>query len=100
VGLPALAPEVSGWWAAASAAVQLHPLVRAYLDRARPAAHRGVTLLVVAHTDGEAARLARDAHVLSDALAQASQGAVCEALFLSPPQWRARLADVDATADG
>jgi hypothetical protein len=100
VGLPALAPEVSGWWAAASAAVHLHPLVRAYLDRARPAAHRGVTLLVVAHTDGEAARLARDAHVVSDALAQASQGAVCEALFLSPAQWRARLADVDATADG
>jgi hypothetical protein len=55
---------------------------------------------VVAHTDGEAARLARDAHMLSDALAQASEGAVCEALFLSPPQWRARLADVDATADG
>jgi len=100
VPLPPVPPEVADWWTTASAALQFHPLVRAYLDRARPAAHRGVTLLVVAHTDGEAARLARDAHLLSDALARVSEGVICEALFLSPQQWQSRLADVDATAEG
>jgi hypothetical protein len=101
VPLPALDAEVAGWWAAASAtaAGRLHPLVRAYLERARPAVRSEVTLLLVAHTDGEAARLARDASVLSDAVAEASAGAVCEVLVLSPQQWRARHADVDGAAD-
>jgi hypothetical protein len=100
VPLPPVDAEVAAWWGAAStaAASALHPLARAYLERARPAVRSTVTLLVVAHTDGEAARLAREAHVLSAALAEASAGAVCEALVLSPQQWRARSADVEAPA--
>jgi hypothetical protein len=102
VPLPPVDAEVAAWWGAASmaAAAALHPLARAYLERARPAVRSTVTLLVVAHTDGEAARLAREAHVLSAALAEASAGAVCEALVLSPQQWRARSADVEAPAAG
>ena len=72
-----------------------HPLVRAYLQRVRPACRTGVTLLVVAHSDGESVRLAREAHLLSDAAARASAGAVCEVLVLSPQQWRARAADLE-----
>jgi hypothetical protein len=100
VPLPALDAELAGWWGAASAAAagRLHPLVRAYLERARPAVRSDVTLLLVAHTDGEAARLARDAGVLSDAVAEASAGAMCEVLVLSPQQWRARAADVEGAA--
>ncbi len=100
VEVPSLPPDEAVWWAATLAEVlpALHPLVRAYLERARPAVRSDVTLLLVAHTDGEAARLAREAHVLSAALAAASAGAVCEALVLSPQQWRARSADVEAPA--
>jgi alpha-glucuronidase len=98
---PPVSDEVAGWWraAVAEASAGLHPLARAYLERARPACHTGVTALVVAHTDGEAVRLARDAHVLADALARASAGAACEVLVLSPQQWRARQDDV-RRADG
>ncbi len=96
LALPPVDADVRGWWevAAAEAAAVLHPLARAYLERARPAGRGGVTLLVVAHTDGEAARLARETPVLSAAVARASAGAVCEVLVLSPPQWRARSADL------
>jgi hypothetical protein len=92
--------ELTHWWeaAVAQAAPELHPLARAYLARARPALHSDVTALVVAHTDGEAARLARDAHLLADALARASDGRACEVLVLSPAQWRARQDDVRAQA--
>ena len=95
--VPPLDPETERWWAAATAAAApgMHPLARAYLGRARPAARRTVTVIAVAHTDGEAARLTRDAHLLSDAMAHASGGAVCEVLVLSPQQWRARSADVE-----
>ncbi len=94
----ALAPEAAGWWAAVLRELlpAWHPLVRAYLERARPACRAGVTLLVVAHSDGESVRLGREAHLLSDAIARASDGAVCEVLVLSPQQWRAREADVAA----
>jgi hypothetical protein len=87
--LPPVGTDVLAWWEAAASEVsaQLHPLARAYLERARPAAHSAVTLLVVADTDGESVRLGREAHVLSGALAHASGGAVCEVLVLSPQQW-------------
>ncbi len=94
--VPNAGAEVGAWWAAVLAE-QLptwHPLVRAYLERARPAARSGVTLLVVAHSDGEGARLGREAHVLSEAAARASGGEVCEVLVLSPQQWKARAGDV------
>lgn len=96
--LPALDADASAWWDAAFREVlpAWHPLVRAYLERARPACRTGVTLLLVAHSDGESLRLGREAHVLSDAVARASGGAICEVLVLSPQQWRARAADLDA----
>jgi hypothetical protein len=92
--------ELTGWWevAVAEVAPQLHPLARAYLARTRPALHADVTALAVAHTDGEATRLARDAHLLADALARASGGRACEVLVLSPAQWRARQDDVHSEA--
>ena len=99
LAFPPLGEHESAWWAAAveEQAPLWHPLVRAYLERARPACRTGVTLLVVAHSDGESVRLGREAHLLSDAVARASDGAVCEVLILSPPQWRARAADIDGT---
>lgn len=88
--------EVAGWWRQAVGEVSpnLHPLARAYLDRARVAEHADVALLVVAHSDGEAARLGREAPGLAESVARASRGAVCEVLVLSPAQWRARGEDV------
>jgi hypothetical protein len=91
-----ISDELAQWWRVAVDEVSpgLHPLARAYLDRARPALHADVAVLVVAHTDGEAARLGRDAHLLADALARASRGQACEVLLLSPAQWRARQDDL------
>ncbi|GJG89169.1 hypothetical protein tb265_43500 [Gemmatimonadetes bacterium T265] len=102
LALPPLGADESGWWDAVLCELlpAWHPLVRAYLARARPACRTGVTLLVVAHSDGESARLSREAHLLSDALARASAGAACEVLVLSPQQWRARAADVGAADVG
>ena len=102
LALPPLEGEVVEWWAEVCRELLplWHPLVRAYLERARPACRTGVTLLVVAHSDGESVRLGREARLLSDALARASHGALCEVLVLSPPQWRARAADLDAVGGG
>lgn len=96
VKLPEVSAEVRGWWEAAAGAVasNLHGLARAYLARARPALATGATLIVVASSDGEGVRLAREASVLAAALSQASEGALCEVLVLSPQQWHARAADV------
>ena len=97
VELPALATDVSGWWHTAADGIRagLHGLVRAYLDRARPAVATGTTLLVVASSDGESRRLSREAHLLADALARASEGQLSEVMILSPQQWLARAGDVD-----
>ena len=100
LAIPPLGAAESRWWdvAVRELAPGWHPLVRAYLERARPACCTGVTLLVVAHSDGESARLGREARTLSDAIARASGGALCEVLVLSPPQWIARAADLDVVA--
>jgi hypothetical protein len=96
--LPAVPAEVAEWWRSvvATVAPTLHALPRAYLERVRPAAHAGVALLVVASSDGERDRLAREADRLAAAAAAVSGGAVCEVLVLSPQQWRARADDVAA----
>jgi hypothetical protein len=98
LALPSVGAEVEGWWRSVVAQVgtTLHALPRAYLERARPAAYTGVTLLVVASSDGERDRLAREVARLTESVGTVSGGAVCEVVLLSPQQWRARADDLAA----